>query len=87
LDASDETGKQALSEGFIELSDGDALMDDAYHIVQYRAVALAEGLKQGTEAEVLWAWQWLGDHPEVTNQMQEWFAWRVAELRTMGRIK
>jgi hypothetical protein len=87
LDASDEMGKRTPGEGFIDLPDGDALVDDADRIVQYRAVALAEGLKQGTEAEVLWAWQWLGDHPEVTNRLQGWFARRVAELRTIGRIK
>ena len=86
MDACDEIGEQAPGEGFIELSDGDALMDDADRIVQYRAVALAEGLKQGTEAEVLWAWQWLGDHPEVTTQLQGWFARRVAELRAMGGL-
>ena len=62
-------------------------MDDPDRIVQYRAVALAEGFEEGTEAEVLWAWQWLGNHPEVTNRLQGWFALRVAELREMGRIK
>jgi hypothetical protein len=87
MDRSDEIGQQAPVEGIIELPDGDALVDDPERIVQYRAVALAEGLQEGTEAEVLWAWQWLGNHPEVTNRMQGWFARRVAELRTMGRIK
>ena len=79
--------QQAPVEGFIELPAGDALVDDSDRIVQYRAVALAEGLQEGTEAEVLSAWQWLGNHPEVTNRMQGWFARRVAELRAMGRIK
>ena len=65
----------------------DALIDDPAHIAKYRAIALAEGLQQGSEAEVLWAWQWLSDHPEVTRRLQEWFSRRVAELKEMGRIE
>ena len=65
----------------------DALVDDPAHITKYRAIGLAEGLQQGSEAEVLWAWQWLSDHPEVTNRLQEWFSRRVAELKEMGHIK
>ena len=87
MDLSDETSKQTSVEGFIELPGGDALVDEPDRIVQYRAVALAEGLEEGTETEVLWAWQWLGDHPEVTSRLQGWFVRRVAELRAMGRIK
>lgn len=86
MDPSEENGKQTPTEGFVELPDGDGLVDDPDRIVQYRAVALAEGLEEGTEADVLWAWQWLADHPEVTNDLQGWFARRVAELREMGRI-
>ena len=69
------------------LSDRDELLDDPKRITQYRAVGLAEGLMKGSEEDVLWAWQWLGDNPQFTNQLQEWFARRVAELREMGRIK
>lgn len=87
MDLSEKIGQKATAEGFIQGPDGDALIDDPDRIVQYRAVALAEGLEEGTEAEVLWAWQWLADHPEVTSRLQGWFARRVAELRTMGRIK
>ena len=87
MDRSDEMDQQAPVEGIIELPEGDALVDDADRIAQYRSVALAEGLQKGTEAEVLSAWQWLSNHPEVTERMQGWFARRVAELRTMGRIK
>ena len=65
----------------------DVLVDDAAHITRYRAIGLAEGLQQGSQADVLWAWQWLSDHPEVTNRLQEWFTRRVAELKEMGRIK
>ena len=65
----------------------DVLIDDPAHITQYRAVGLAEGLQQGSEADVRWAWQWLSDHPEVTNRLQEWFSFRVAELKEMGHIK
>jgi hypothetical protein len=63
------------------------LVDDPGRIEKYRAIGLAEGLQQGSESEVIRAWQWLGDHPEVTNQLQEWFGHRVAELKSMGRIK
>ena len=65
----------------------DALVDDSAHITKYRAIGLAEGLQQGSEADVLWAWQWLSDHPEITNRLQEWFSRRVAELKEMGNIK
>ena len=65
----------------------DALVDDPAHITYYRAIGLAEGLQQGSEAEVLWAWQWLSDHPEVTNRLQEWFSRRVAELKEKGHIE
>jgi hypothetical protein len=69
------------------LSEREELPDDPKRITQYRAVGLAEGLMKGSEEDVLWAWQWLGDHPQFTNRLQEWFARRVAELREMGRIK
>jgi len=68
-------------------TDRDELLDDPKRIEQYRAVGLAEGLMKGSEEDVLWAWQWLGDHPQFTDRLQEWFARRVAELREMGRIK
>lgn len=56
MDLSEKIGQKATAEGFIQGPDGDALIDDPDRIVQYRAVALAEGLEEGTEAEVLWAW-------------------------------
>ena len=65
----------------------DALDDDPARITQYRAIGLAEGLQQGSEVEVLWAWQWLSDHPEITNRLQGWFSRRVGELKEMGHIK
>ena len=70
----------------LDLSNDDVLVDDPDHITRYRAVGLAEGLQQGSEADVQWAWQWLSDHPEVTNRLEEWFRRRVLELREMGRI-
>ena len=73
------------SDGQVEFAD--ALVDDPARITKYRAIGLAEGLQQGSEADVLWAWQWLSDHPEVTNRLQEWFSFRVAELKEMGHIK
>ena len=69
------------------LNDRDELIDDPRRITQYRAVGLAQGLMKESEEDVLWAWQWLGDHPQFTDRLQEWFARRVAELREMGRIK
>jgi hypothetical protein len=79
--------KQSPPEGFEDSPDGDVLVDDPNYIAQYRAIGLAEGLQIGTEAEVLWAWQWLSDHPEFTNQLEGWFRRRVIELKEMGRIK
>ena len=73
-------------EGFTQLSDRDELVDDPARIEQYRAVALAEGLQEGTPEQVLWAWQWLSDHPDFTDRLEEWFPRRVRELREMGRI-
>ena len=87
MDTCENSGKPAILEGFLELSSRDATVDDPDRIIQYRAVALAEGLEEGTDAQILWAWQWLSDHPEVTNQLHGWFARHVAELRSMGRIK
>ncbi len=78
--------KQPTTEGF-DLSNRDNLSDDPERIAGYRAVSLAEGLSEGSEAQVLWAWQWLSDHPHVTNRLRGWFRRRVAELRDMDRIK
>jgi hypothetical protein len=83
---SDNGNKQPLKEGFEDSPNGDVLFDDPDHIARYRAIGLAEGLQQGTDADVLWAWQWLSDHPEVTNQLETWFQRHVAELKEMGRI-
>ena len=74
-------------EGFEDSPNGDVLVDDSDHIARYRAIGLAEGLQKRTEAEVLWAWQWLSDHPEFTNQLEDWFQRHVAELKETGRIK
>ena len=74
-------------ERFEEFADHDHLVEDPARIEKYRAISLAEGLQQGSDTDVLRAWQWLSDHPEVTNQLQEWFGNRVAELKSMGRIK
>jgi hypothetical protein len=69
-----------------DLSSRDNLSDDLERIAGYRAVSLAEGLSEGSEAQVLWAWQWLSDHPDVTNRLGGWLRRRVAELRDMNRI-
>lgn len=74
-------------QAFEKLADNDGPVDDPERIEEYRAVGLAGGLQQGSESEVLGAWQWLSDHPEVTNELREWFGYRVSELRSMGRIK
>ena len=79
--------QQAPAEGFIDSGNGDALVDDPDRIAQYRAIGLAEGLQEGSDADVLWAWQWLSDHPDVTNRLQDWFARHIIELKELGRIK
>jgi hypothetical protein len=81
-----EVHQEVPVEGFTQLSDGDVLVDDPARIEQYRAVALAEGLQKGTPEQVVWAWQWLSDHPDFTDRLEEWFTRRVRELREMGRI-
>jgi len=78
--------KQPTTENF-DLSNRDNLSDDPERIAGYRAVSLAEGLVEGSEAQVLWAWQWLSDHPQVTNRLGGWFRDRVAELKAMDQIK
>jgi hypothetical protein len=78
---------QSVREGFEDSPDGDVLIDDPDRIEQYRAIGLAEGLQVGTEAQVLWAWQWLSDHPQVLDRLQGWFRRRLAELKKMGHIK
>ena len=83
----DETDQAVPLEGFMQLPDGDMLVDDPDRIAQYRAVAIAEGLQEGTPEKLLWAWQWLSDHPDFTNRLQGWFRRRVEELKEMGRIK
>jgi hypothetical protein len=77
----------AAAKGFDKSADHNELADDSARIEKYRAIALAEGLQQGSESQVEWAWQWLSDHPEITSHLQDWFAFRVAELKSMGRIK
>lgn len=63
------------------------MVDDPDRMEQYRVIGLADGLQVGTPEEVLWAWQWLSDHPQVTDRLEEWFQRRVQELKEMGRIK
>ena len=79
--------RHRITERFVDLSDRNELLDDPERIAGYRAVGLAEGLMKGSHEDVLWAWQWLGDHSQFTNRLQEWFARRVAELKEMSRIK
>ena len=81
-----EVDQEVPVEGITQLSDRDELVDNPARIEQYRAVALAEGLQKGTAEQVLWAWQWLSDHPHFTDRLEEWFPRRVRELREMGRI-
>ena len=79
--------KQSVREGFEGSPAGDVLIDDPDCIEQFRAIGLAEGLQVGAQAPVLWAWQWLSDHPRVVDRLQGWFRRRVAELKEMGQIK
>ena len=79
--------KRQMTERFVDLGDRDEMRDDPERIAGYRAVGLANGLMKGSEEDVLWAWQWLGNHPQFTNRLQERFGRRVAEQKEMGRIK
>ena len=51
----------------------------------YRAVALAEGFEEGTEEEVLEAWQHLHD-TRLAYQLQGWFGRVCADLIAYGKI-
>ena len=52
----------------------------------YRAVALAEGFEDGTEEEVLAAWQYLVDNG-LAWSLQGWFGRMAAALLQAGKIK
>ena len=54
----EEVDHRRSAEGFEEF-DHNGLVDDPRRIEEYRAIGLAEGLQQGSESEVLHAWQWL----------------------------
>jgi hypothetical protein len=51
----------------------------------YRAVALAEGFEDGTEDEVLAAWQYIWDHG-LWRSMQGWFGRQVYSMVMEGLI-
>ena len=51
----------------------------------YRAVALAEGFEEGTEEEVLAAWQHLHD-TGLAYQLQGWFGRACQDLIAYGKI-
>ena len=78
--------KESTTEGF-DSSQRDHMIDDLERIVGYRAVSLAQGLVEGSEEQVLWAWQWLSKHPRFTDRLGGWFPRRITELREMGRIE
>ena len=42
----DKTDRSVMTEGFIELSDRDVLLDDPDRIEEYRSVARAEGFQR-----------------------------------------
>lgn len=71
--------------GHDTLAGPDHLDDTPQKIDDYRAVGLAEGFIEGTEAEVLAAWQ----HLVTTGlawQLQGWFGRRAKELIDAGVI-
>lgn len=51
----------------------------------YRAVALAEGFEEGTEEEVIEAWQYLVD-TGLCWQLQGWFGRTASDLIEQGVI-
>ena len=51
----------------------------------YRAVALAEGFEEGSQDEVIQAWQYLHDSG-LAYQLQGWFGRRATSLIEEGII-
>jgi len=51
----------------------------------YRAVGLAEGFEQGTEEEIIEAWQFLHDSGHAYN-LQGWFGRTAKDLIEQGII-
>lgn len=51
----------------------------------YRAVALAEGFEEGTQDEIVQAWQYLHDS-RLAYQLQGWFGRTVQHLIEEGII-
>ena len=54
-------------------------------LTTYRAVGLAEGFEEGTEEEVIEAWQYLHDTGHAYN-LQGWFGRTAQQLIKEGRI-
>lgn len=56
------------------------------HLSQYRAVALAEGFEEGTEEEVIAAWQYL-HNTGLAYQLQGFFGRTARQLIEAGVIE
>ena len=54
-------------------------------LTTYRAVGLAEGFEEGTEEEVIEAWQWLHDTGHAY-KLQGWFGRTAQQLIQDGII-
>ena len=54
-------------------------------MTSYLATGLAEGFEEGTEEEVIAAWQYLHD-TRLANKLQGWFGRAVSDLIERGII-
>jgi hypothetical protein len=55
------------------------------NITDYRAVGLAEGFEEGTNEEIIWAWQHLHD-TGLAYTLQGWFGRTASNLIEQGII-
>ena len=71
-----------MDEGFIQGVNGDVLIDDPDRIEAYRAVGLADGFINGSQAEQLKAWTYLVESGRAW-ELKGWFTRRAIELLAM----
>jgi hypothetical protein len=75
-----------MDEGFIQGVNGDVLIDDPDRIKAYRAVGLADGFINGSQAQQLKAWTYLVESGRAW-ELGGWFTGRAVELLATRMIK
>ena len=75
-----------MDEGFIQGVNGDVLIDDPDRIEAYRAVGVADGFINGSQAEQLKAWTHLVESGRAW-ELEGWFTRRAIELLATDTIK